>query len=456
MARLARVVVPGLPYHVTQRGNGRRRVFFSDSDYAAYRDWLAEAAREARVSAWAWCLMPSHVHLILVPQDDDGLRRALARVHRRYASHIHGRRKRTGHFWQGRFGAVAIDEDYLGAALRYVALNPVRARLVSRARDWRWSSARAHLRRRDDKVVTPRARARSLSALRRSDEEIALGNDLRAAALMNLGTVEAWSLALEDAERHLQEGAILAREMSRPYLELGCLAQLGFASKIGSLATAQWRCREAIALAERHGWGAEPVIAPALVTLAEKMIWMGEFGEGERWLQRAARALEADDGPGIRLRLHLVTGMLYAGRGCHQEALEEFSAAGRLQPQLVSSLALASQVTGWTLATQGRLGMAGEARASLTALADEKAGSGEIRNARAVICLADGDPARALGAVQDVLDGTAPVIGYVTVVEAQLLAGWAPVSSVTSARRTRPPNARWLSRRLTGWCCRSR
>jgi LuxR family maltose regulon positive regulatory protein len=258
-----------------------------------------------------------------------------------------------------------------------------------------------------------------------SDEDIALGNDLRAAALMNLGTVEAWSLALEDAERHLQEGAILAREIGRPYLEVGCLAQLGFASKLGSLATAQRRCREAIALAERHGWGAEPVIAPALVTLAGKMIWTGEFGEGERWLQRAARALETDDGPGIRLRLHLVTGMLQAGRGCHQEALEEFSAAERLRPQLVSSLALASQVTGWTLATQARVGMTGEARASLAALADENACSGEIRNACAVICLADGDPAGALGAVRDVLDGTAPVVGYVTVVEAQLLAGLA-------------------------------
>ncbi len=101
--------------------------------------------------------------------------------------------------------------------------------------------------------------------------------------------------------------------------------------------------------------------------------------------------------------------MLHAGRGCHQQALEEFSAAGHLQPLLVSSLALASQVTGWTLATQARLGMTGAARAALAALADEKAGSGEIRNARAVICLADGDPAGALDAVRDVLDGPVPV-----------------------------------------------
>jgi hypothetical protein len=144
-------------------------------------------------------------------------------------------------------------------------------------------------------------------------EEIAIANDLRAAALINLGSVEAWSLALTDAERHLREGAALARDIGRPYLEVACLAQLGFASATGSLATAQERCREAIALAERHGWGAEPVIAPALITLAEKAIWIGEFGEGERWLRRAAQALEADDAPGIRLRLHLVTGMMHAG-----------------------------------------------------------------------------------------------------------------------------------------------
>src|SRR5438132_3869465 len=110
-----------------------------------------------------------------------------------------------------------------------------------------------------------------------SDEDIALGSDLRAVALMNLGTAEAWTLGLPDAERHLREGADLAREIGRPYLEVGCLAQLGFASRIRSFATAQRRCREAIALAERYGWGTEPVIAPALITLAGQMIWTGEF-----------------------------------------------------------------------------------------------------------------------------------------------------------------------------------
>jgi len=257
-----------------------------------------------------------------------------------------------------------------------------------------------------------------------SDEDIELGNDLRAAALMNLGIIEAWS-GLPDAERHLAEGAALARRIGRPYLEVSCLAQLGFVSKIHPFAVTQERCREAIAAAERHGWGAEPMIAPALLTLAASMIYTGEFGEGERWLQRAARALEGDTGPGIRLLTHIVSGMLQAGRGRLPEAAGEFGAAERLRSQLTGSHALASQVTGWLLATQARLGMTGEARAALAALDDERAGSGEVGNARAVICLADGDPTGALGALRDVLAGTAPVIGYLTVVEAHLLAGLA-------------------------------
>ena len=241
---------------------------------------------------------------------------------------------------------------------------------------------------------------------------------------MNLGTVEA-SLGLADAERHLREGAILARKIGRPYLEVRCLAQLGFASRIPPFAVTRRRCREAIALAERHGWGAEWMIAPALITLAGTMVWTGEFDEDERWLQRTAQALQADTGADIRLLVHMVSGMLQACRGRHHEALQEFSAAEYLGSQLVDSHALASQVTGWMLATQARAGMPGEALAALTAIADERAGSGEIGNARAVICLAEGDPAGALGALHDVLDGTAPVIGYVTVVEAHLLAALA-------------------------------
>jgi LuxR family transcriptional regulator, maltose regulon positive regulatory protein len=259
-----------------------------------------------------------------------------------------------------------------------------------------------------------------------TDEDIALGSDLRALALLNLGTAEAWApTGLADAERHLRQGAALAREIGRPYLEVGCLAQLGFASRIHSFAITQRRCREAIGLAERYGLADEWVIAPALITMAATLIWTGEFDQGERWLQRARQAWQADSGPDIGLLLHQTIGMLRACRGRHREALPEFTAADQLQSQLADPHALASQVTGWRLATQARVGRAPEARAGLAALDDARARSGETRNARAVIGLADGDPAAALDAVQPVLNGTAPVIGYVTVMEACLLAGLA-------------------------------
>jgi LuxR family transcriptional regulator, maltose regulon positive regulatory protein len=258
-----------------------------------------------------------------------------------------------------------------------------------------------------------------------SEEDIALGSDLRAVALLNLGTVEEWSLGLPDAERHLREGAVLAREIGRPYLEVACLAQLGFASKFRPFAVTRRRCREAIALADQHGWGADHIAAPALVTLAANLAWTGELDEAERWLQRTTRAVQTDAGPGIRLLTHIVGGFLLAGRGRHREALEEFRAAERPRAQLEGSHALENQATGWALAAQAHAGMPGEARAGLAALGDEEARSGEVRNADAVICLAEGEPAAALSAVASVLDGTAPVIGYTTVMEAHLLAGLA-------------------------------
>ena len=153
MARLARLVIPGMPYHVTQRGNRRDTTFFEDDDFAVYRNYLSEAVKSTGSSVWAYCLMPNHVHLIVVPGDPDGLRATFANAHRRYARFINARHRWTGHLWQGRFGAVVMDEAHLVHAARYVALNPVRARLCDRAEDWPWSSVRAHLSGADDELV---------------------------------------------------------------------------------------------------------------------------------------------------------------------------------------------------------------------------------------------------------------------------------------------------------------
>jgi len=153
MSRLPRFVLPGLPHHVTQRGNRREQTFFEEGDYALYLDLLADGAGRAGVEIWSYCLMPNHVHVIAVPGDADGLRRCFRYVHRHYTGFINARHRWTGHLWQGRFSSVAMDEEHLVNALRYVALNPVRARLVAKAEDWRWSSARAHLAKADDQVV---------------------------------------------------------------------------------------------------------------------------------------------------------------------------------------------------------------------------------------------------------------------------------------------------------------
>ena len=286
-----------------------------------------------------------------------------------------------------------------------------------------------------------------------SDEDIALGSDLRAVALMNLGTAEAWTLGQDapDAERHLREGADLAREIGRPYLEVGCLAQLGFAAMVlHSFATTQRRCREAIALAERYGWGAEPVIAPALIMLAGTLVWTGEFDEGERWLQRTGQALQTDTGPDIRLLLHRRPA--YCTPAAAATTRRSRSSAPPKTCIAASGIAGAGEpVTGWLPATQARLGLTGEARAVLAGLDDERASSGEIRNARAVICLAEGDPA---GGPERCPAGDSTARPR----SSDTSRSWrrtcwpgSPISnSETSARRTRRPNAQWRWRSLTG------
>lgn len=154
MPRLARIVVPGVPHHVTQRGNRKEQTFFNDEDYALYRSLLGEAAKKAGAEVWAYVLMPNHVHAIVVPKDEDGLRQTFADAHRRYTNHINKRNGWTGHLWQGRFGSMAIDGDQVVNAAKYISLNPVRAKLVKKPEDWKWSSVAAHLAGKDDELVT--------------------------------------------------------------------------------------------------------------------------------------------------------------------------------------------------------------------------------------------------------------------------------------------------------------
>jgi putative transposase len=156
MPRLARAIAPGIPHHITQRGNRRQTTFFQTEDYLRYLALLADWCERCAIDIWAYCLMPNHVHLIAVPPDAAALRRAIGETHRQYTSEINEREGWRGCLWQGRFASFAMDARYTRAAARYIELNPVRSRLVAHPGDYPWSSARAHLLGRDDGLVSVR------------------------------------------------------------------------------------------------------------------------------------------------------------------------------------------------------------------------------------------------------------------------------------------------------------
>jgi putative transposase len=157
MPRHARCVFPGVPHHVTQRGHRRGEVFFSPADRRTYLAWLREYTAANQVDVLAYCLMPNHVHLVLVPADEHGLLHSLKPLHMRYAQHVNRLRRWKGHLWQGRYFSSALDESHLWAAIRYVERNPVRAGMCAAAEEYEWSSAAAHCGLRSDPVLVSKA-----------------------------------------------------------------------------------------------------------------------------------------------------------------------------------------------------------------------------------------------------------------------------------------------------------
>ena len=154
MARMARLVIPGYPHHVIQRGNRRQKTFFSADDYRAYIDLIAKAKTEAGVSIWAYCLMPNHVHMVAIPEAPESLADLFGEAHRRYTRRINFREQWRGHLWQERFHSCVMDERHLIAAVRYIELNPIRGQLCLSPTDWPWSSVHAHLQARDDALTS--------------------------------------------------------------------------------------------------------------------------------------------------------------------------------------------------------------------------------------------------------------------------------------------------------------
>ena len=156
MPRPGRYFLPDQPLHVIQRGNNRQPIFFADTDYVRYRDWLTEAAGEYGCAIHAYVLMTNHMHLLLTPKHADSVPRTLQSLGRRYVRFVNTAYRRSGTLWEGRYRAAPIDsEAYLLACSRYIELNPVRARMVAHPRLYRWSSYRTLAEGAVDTLVTP-------------------------------------------------------------------------------------------------------------------------------------------------------------------------------------------------------------------------------------------------------------------------------------------------------------
>jgi LuxR family maltose regulon positive regulatory protein len=231
--------------------------------------------------------------------------------------------------------------------------------------------------------------------------------DLRALALVSLGTAELWALRVSEAERHLEQGASLARQIGRPWLGVSALAHGAWAASFRSFGLAAERFVQAIELAREHGWAEEPVVAPAYAGLGAIRVWQMRLEEAEALLDQAERALRGEVEPAAGVVLHQARGMLELARGRDGQAMTAFKAAERVAGLLVAAHPRSTPMRAHMLQTLIRLGDAGRAEQALAGL--DETGRGELRNALAALRLAQGDPRAATAALAPVLDGSAPV-----------------------------------------------
>lgn len=205
-----RVIVPGQPVHVIQRGNNRGQVFFGPKDGAYYLDWLAEAAGKCRVKIHAYVLMTNHLHLLATPEYEDSLGRTMLSVGTRYTRYVNAMQNRTGTLWEGRYRSSPITTDaYFLACMRYIELNPVRAGLAPEPGAFRWSSYRRNAQNKPDALIAPHeiylglgktdeARAKTYTAL--------AAEPLSADVLANIRNATNWGVAMSDTVTEPKRG----------------------------------------------------------------------------------------------------------------------------------------------------------------------------------------------------------------------------------------------------------
>jgi LuxR family maltose regulon positive regulatory protein len=238
---------------------------------------------------------------------------------------------------------------------------------------------------------------------------VGLDADLRALALINLGMAELWTARFDEADRHLEDGIALAHRIGRPFLEVTGLAHWAQLLSWRSFPLGVERGKQAIELAERHGWADEPVAGVAYLALGMAMVSQGRLEEGERALQHAERTLRTEVEPAAGMRLRYSRGLLEFISGRHDAALSAFLAADRLAKVLLSEHTLARRLRSHLLQALVREGEATRVEQALAEMSERERDSAEMRNALAVLLLARGDPRGATVALEPVIDGSAPL-----------------------------------------------
>ena len=308
-------------------------------------------------------------------------------------------------------GVLADSAAYIAAAERLSATVPEERR---RRMYLPQAEARLALARRRGDLDTVLEQMECLEAALQSQpqSEALSNNDLRAAALMNLGTAELWAQRLDDGRRDLEEALALARRIGRPYLEIGCLAHLAFAAPLtgATLSVAGELTDRAISIAEAHGWGADPVVAAAHAVSGVELIWLGRFSESEERLSHAQSALRPDGEPGTELIVHHAHGLLRFREGRLAEALAAFGVARRMQALLTGEHPLTNELRNRILQVRVRMGETGAARSELAGMGTEAHARGDMRIAAATLHLAEGEPQAAIEALGPVIRRSAPVL----------------------------------------------
>jgi LuxR family maltose regulon positive regulatory protein len=248
-----------------------------------------------------------------------------------------------------------------------------------------------------------------------------LGEDLRALALINLGTAEFWAGHLAEAERHLERGMALARQIGRPYLEFTGLAYHAATYFFLSFGRAKERGMQAVELAQRHGWTDEPSAGFASLTVGTVLVWQGQMEEAEPWIQRAERTLRPEAEPSQGLSLRVVRGLLELERGRDADALAAFEAADRLASRLAAPNHMVLPNRSYLVQTLVRLGESEQAEQVLAELSDQDRDSADMRVGLAALRLAQHNPQEAMAALAPVLDGSAPFLSPTRLAQAFLL-----------------------------------